>query len=57
MTIKNSITNWEVSIVEFEDNSLRKSKVTRRLPELSVAETKIFLSKNEAKRQFDEWLQ
>ena len=57
MTIKNSITNWEVSIVEFEDNSLRKFKVTRRLPELSVAETKIFLSKNEAKRQFDEWLQ
>ena len=33
-----------------------KNKVTRRLPELSVAETKMFSSKEEAKKQFNEWL-
>lgn len=48
---------WEVSIMEFEDNSGKKYKVTRRLPEMSVAETKIFKTKEEAKKQFDEWLE
>ncbi len=32
-------------------------KVTKRMPELLVAETKIFNSKDDAKKQFDEWLQ
>jgi len=32
-------------------------KVTRRVPYLSVSETKIFESKEEAKKQFDEWLE
>tara|TARA_Y100000034_G_C6833279_1_gene376330 strand:- start:46 stop:177 length:132 start_codon:yes stop_codon:yes gene_type:complete len=30
-------------------------KVTRRLPELDVAETKIFPTKKDAKKQFEEW--
>lgn len=31
-------------------------KVTRRMAEMSIAETKFFSSKEEAKRQFEEWL-
>jgi hypothetical protein len=31
-------------------------KVTRRLPDSSVSETKVFLDYIEAKEQFDEWL-
>ena len=31
-------------------------KVTRRFPEMSIAETKIFASKERAKEQFEEWL-
>ncbi len=47
---------WEVSIIEFEDQKGNKFKVTRRLPELSVAETKVFKTLEEAKKQFNEWL-
>jgi len=47
---------WEVSIVELKNNGAKKFKVTRRIPELSVAETKFFRTKEEAKKQFDEWL-
>jgi hypothetical protein len=47
---------WEVTIAEFEDVDGKKYKVTRRLPELFVAETKIFRLKEAAKKQFDEWL-
>ncbi len=42
--------------MELEENNTLKYKVTRRIPELSIAETKIFNSKEEAKRQFEEWL-
>ena len=37
-------------------NSKTKYKITRRIPELGVAETKIFFSKKKAKKQFKEWL-
>ena len=53
---KHPIKKWEVSIMELEEENRIKYKVTRRIPELSVAETKIFNSKEEAKRQFEEWL-
>ncbi len=56
MIKKHIIKKWEVSIIEFQDDEGNKFKVTRRLPEMSVAETKIFKSKKEAKEQFDEWL-
>jgi len=42
--------------MELEEENRIKYKVTRRIPELSVAETKIFNSKEEAKQQFEEWL-
>ena len=47
---------WEVSIGEYQSEQGIVYKVTRRIPELSVAETKVFSSKEKAKRQFDEWL-
>lgn len=38
-------------------NHIKRYKVTRRLPEMSVAETKIFTTKEEAKKQVEEWLE
>lgn len=52
---KHLTKKWEVSIIELRNHETR-FKVTRRIPELSVAETKVFSSKEEAKKQFDEWL-
>ena len=46
---KHKVKKWEVSIMELKDNG-RKFKVTRRIPELYVSETK-------AKKQFDDWLE
>jgi len=46
----------EVSIVELQENGKKKFKVTKRIPALSVSDTKVFDSKEEAKKQFDEWL-
>lgn len=47
---------WEISIIELQNSKGKKYKVTRRLPELGVSETKIFRSKKKAKELFDEWL-
>ncbi len=38
------------------NNSGKIYKVTRRIPELSVSETKVFTKKEYAKEQFDDWL-
>ncbi len=63
MKLKNSqielhpIKSWEVSIVELQDFLGKKYKVTRRLPEMSVAETKIFRNKKKAKELFYKWLE
>jgi len=53
-TRKHRLKKWEISIMELQDHVGRKFKVTRRLPEMSVAETKIFTNKKKAKRLFDE---
>ena len=55
-TKKHPIKKWEVSIAEFQEDVGLKYKVTRRLPEMSVAETRVFTNKEEAKKLFDEWL-
>lgn len=55
--IKKNLKNWEIYLIEIEDNSGKKYKVTKRVPTMNVAETKIFSSKQEAKKQFDEWLE
>ena len=47
----------EFSIIELKENGEIKYKVTKRIPYLSVSETKIFKSKEEAKKQFYEWLE
>lgn len=56
-TKKHIVKKWEVSIIELEDHGKKVFKVTRRLPEMSVAETKVFSSKDSAKKQFEDWLQ
>lgn len=48
--------SWEITIMEIENDIGKKYKVTRRMPFLSVAETKVFRLKSDAKKQFDEWL-
>lgn len=53
----NPIKNWEVSIMVLETQEGKKFKVTRRLPELLVAETKVFDNLDEAKKLFNEWLE
>ena len=55
-TEKHLNKKWEISIIELKNSKGKKYKVTRRLPELGVSETRIFSSKKEAKRLFDEWL-
>ena len=42
--------------MELKKNGKIEYKVTRRMPELHVAETKIFDTKEEALRQMEEWL-
>ncbi|MEK6857830.1 MAG: hypothetical protein AABX39_04555 [Nanoarchaeota archaeon] len=56
MKTETSTSKWEVSIMELVENGKPKFKVTKRLPHMSVAETKFFDSKEKAKEQFDEWL-
>ena len=48
---------WEVSFAEIENRRGKLFKVTRRLPAMAVAETKVFRSKEQALRQFNEWLE
>ncbi len=55
-TRKHPIKKWEVSIMELQNNIGKKFKVTRRLPDMLVAETKVFTTKRKAKKLFDEWL-
>ena len=47
---------WEVSIIELKKNGKKRYKVTRRLPWLSVAETRIFSTKKKALEQLRNWL-
>ncbi len=53
---KHHFKKWEVSIMEVHDGEKVLFKVTRRLAELGVAETRVFNSLSEAKAQFEEWL-
>ena len=52
---KHPTKQWIISAIELK-NYMTKYKITRRMPELGVAETKIFLDKKKAKKQFKEWL-
>ena len=55
--MSNSTNNWEITLIEFNDGPKKKFKVTRRYPEMSIAETKLFTSKWRAKKQLEEWLE
>lgn len=56
-TQKHPTKKWEVSLMKYQNHTGMKYKVTRRIPELSVAETKVFASRKKAKQQFEEWLE
>ena len=47
---------WKVTIIELESNYKKEYKVTRRIPCLKLAETRVFQSKEEAKKQFEDWM-
>ena len=53
---KHPVKKWEVSISELQEGIDKRFKVTRRLPDMSVAETRIFRDKKKARALFDEWL-
>ena len=53
---KHLAKKWEVSFIELSNGKEKKFKVTKRVPELSVSETRIYKSKKRAKRRFEEWL-
>lgn len=56
--IKKSFSEkWVVSLMKLEDEEGVKYKVTRRIPDLSISETKIFKTKQEALEKFNEWLE
>ena len=55
-TKKHLIKKWEISLLEMENTKGKKYKVTKRLPGLSVSETRMFKSKKLARKQFIEWL-
>ncbi len=46
--------SWEISLKVFKSGRNKRYKVTRRLPSLSVAETKVFSSKKKAQQLFEE---
>ncbi|MCK4670259.1 MAG: hypothetical protein KAT43_03570 [Nanoarchaeota archaeon] len=56
MEERHPVKKWEISIMELQYPFGKKYKVTRRLPELLVAETKIVATKEEARKLFEEWL-
>ena len=53
---KNLNSKWEVSIIELENSKGRLFKVTRKFPEMSIAETRILRNKEKAKKLFYKWL-
>jgi len=55
-TKKHSVNKWEISFIELQNYAGKRFKVTRRIADLPVAETKLFKSKKSAKKQFDDWL-
>ncbi len=55
-TQQHPFQKWEISIIEIKESNTIKYKVTRRLPQMAVAETRFFLLKEEALRQVDMWL-
>ena len=48
---------WKISILELDKDGIKIYKVSRRIPEMSISETKIFKTKEEAKNKIKEWLE
>jgi hypothetical protein len=54
---KRSNKKWEVTIIAIDEKGNKIYKVTRRFPEMLVAETKVFRTKKAAIAKFNEWLE
>ena len=48
--------NPDESIILLKQGPKKRYKMTRRLPDLRVSETKVFVSRKKAKKKFDEWI-
>jgi hypothetical protein len=48
---------WEVSLIALENDVGKRYKVTRKIVELGVSETRLFRSKKDAQDLFNEWLE
>lgn len=46
---------WEITIIELENSIGKKFKVTRRIPIMGIAETKVFRDLQNALKQIQEW--
>jgi hypothetical protein len=54
---KHHAKRWQVTVHEFlDEQGKRVIKVTRRIPELHVSETRFFRSKKKAQQKIKEWL-
>lgn len=51
------INKWEISIIELENDIGKKYKVTRRMIEMGVSESKCFRNKKDAEKQIKRWLE
>jgi hypothetical protein len=49
------MAKWEVSLIVLKENGRKKYKVIRRLPEMKIAETRVFSSRKKALEQFSSW--
>ncbi len=54
---KHPTKEWEISIIKLCGDRKREYKVIRRLKDQEIQETKIFESLEEAKKQFNEWME
>jgi len=47
---------WKASLIELKNEFGKKYKVTRKLLQYSISETRMFKSKKNALKQFKKWL-
>lgn len=51
------MVEYEITTIELKSEKGKRFKVTRRIPLFAIAETKFFDAQEEAKKQFEIWLQ
>lgn len=51
------VITWEIPLLELRDEKATTYKLTKRLPQRGVAETKIYTTKREILKQIAAWLE